>query len=166
MQKVCCPLVIHFLLLLLPLTTYAETPKLQQSAQAAHLYDLATREAQHRALSAMPPVDVEYRAFGRIRQVEGSSGIRLSNTVGLRAGDKATELLEKLRALLMANGSESLVVKMSTRSPKGDGQFILTQQVIGGIPVLDARVNVSESRSEPPSRASTSCLNLSCKAGE
>lgn len=146
MQRFRCRLLLT-LLLLLPLTIYGETPKLQQSLKAAQLYDLVTREGQYGALSAMPQVDVEYGAFGRIRKVEGSSGIHLSNAAQLKAGDKATELLERLRGLLMANGSESLLVKMLIRSPKGDGHFILTQQAIGGIPVLDARVNVFVSNS-------------------
>ena len=120
----------------------AGSPKLQTASESTKLYELAAREAQFHALSAMPQVDVEYGAYGRIRKIEGHSGIVVSNTALLRQGEKATELLHRMKTLLMASSSESLVVKVTGREPTGNGTFFFTEQTIDDIPVIDARVNV------------------------
>ncbi len=120
----------------------AGSPKLQTSPESTKLYELSAREAQFQAVSAMPQVDVEYGAYGRIRRIEGHSGIVVSNTAQLKQGEKATGLLHRMKALLMASSSESLVVKVSGREPTGNGMFFFTEQMIDDIPVIDARVNV------------------------
>lgn len=135
-----------FLLLpVLSLVTFssaAGTPALQTSAEAARLYDLATREAQHRALLAMPQADAEYGAYGRVRKVEGRTGIVVPSVALLQRNDNAKELFQRTRGLLMASGSESLVVQVSGRTPMGEGYFAFLQQSIQDIPVIDARVNI------------------------
>lgn len=127
---------------LLAVTSTAGTPALQTSTEATRAYDLATREAQHRALLAMPQIDAEYGSYGRLRKVEGRTGIYLPAVKALRQGDRAADLFKRLSGLLMASGSESLVVQVSGRTPLGNGYFAFADQVINGIPVIDARVNV------------------------
>jgi hypothetical protein len=93
-------------------STQAGTAALQASPQAARVYDLAAREAQFQAISAMPQVDVEYGSVGRIRSIEGHTGIYLPGIARLKQGENATELLQRLRGLLMASGSESLLCSL------------------------------------------------------
>lgn len=123
------------------LSTQADTPKLQTSAEAAELYDLAAREAQFRAISAMPQVDVEYGAFGRVRKIEGHTGIFLPQRAQLQPGKKADELARRVQGLLMADAADTLVVVVAGRAPIGDGDFVFTEPTIADIPVIDARVN-------------------------
>jgi len=111
---------------LFAVSSHAETAKLQTSPEAVHAYPLVKREAQLQAVSAMPQVDVEYGAVGRIRRVEGHSGIFVPSVARLKQGDKATELLQRVKGLLMASGSESLIVKASGRTPAGGGYFAFT----------------------------------------
>lgn len=125
----------------LSLAVRADPPTLQQDSHAARLHSLAAREAQLQALSAMPGADVEYRAYGRLRKVEGHTGIFVAGVARLKRGDSAAALFQKTKQILLANGAESLVVRESGRSPIGAGQFVFTDQVIDGIPVIDARVN-------------------------
>src|SRR5262245_61931808 len=103
------------------LAAEAGNPKLQTSRESAKLYELAEREAQFQAVSAMPQVEVDYGAYGRIRKIEGHSGVVLSSTAQLKQGEKAPELLYRMKGLLMASGTESLVVKVSGRDPMGNG---------------------------------------------
>ena len=127
---------------LLALPSAAGTPQLQTSTEAARTYDLATREAQHRALLAMPQIDAEYGSYGRLRKAEGRTGIYLPGIKTLQKGDNASGLLKRLSGLLMASGSESLVIEVSGPTPIGRGYFAFADQAIQGIPVIDARVNV------------------------
>jgi hypothetical protein len=100
------------------LSSQAGTPKLQASAEAARLYDLATREAQYRAVSAMPQVDVEYGAFGRIRKIEGHTGIFLPQTAQIQPGKRADELARRVQGLLMADARDTLVVVVTGHAPQ------------------------------------------------
>jgi Zn-dependent metalloprotease len=127
---------------LLAASAQAETAKFQDSPEAARAYPTVKREAQLQAVSAMPQVDVQYGAYGRIRRIEGRSALFLPSVARLKKGDKATELLQRVKGLLMASGSESLIVQESGRPPAGGGYYAFTQQMIQGVPVLDAPVNV------------------------
>lgn len=122
------------------LSAQADPPKLQQDGDATSMYSLAAREAQHQALSAIPGVEVKYGTKGRVRQIDGKTGIRVANAERLKRGDSVEYLHQKLKPILLANGSESLSVHQAGRMPDG-GSFLMTNQVIDGIPVLDARVN-------------------------
>ena len=128
--------------ILFSLPAQSERAVLQQDPEAAKLYSLAEREAQYRALSAMPQVDVTYRKYGLVRAIEGSTQIRLPGTLKLQPGDKAASLLQALKPVLLASGSESLTVRHAAREPYGTGYYLWTEQYIEGIPVIDASVKV------------------------
>lgn len=124
------------------LSAQADPPKLQQEPDAARLYGLAAREAQYQALSAIPEAEVKYGKYGRLRQLDGNTGIRVADATKLKRGDSAGPIFQKLKHVLLANGAESLVVHQAGRSPIGTSHFVVTDQVIDGIPVIDARVNI------------------------
>lgn len=122
-------------------TARAEPATLQRSEQAASLYSRELRDAQFERLRAMADVDVEYDQFGRVRTVNGASGIRVANAAQLKAGDSTGTLLGELKAILMATGSESLVVRHAAGAING-GQALFMDVSIDGIPVVDGGVNI------------------------
>jgi len=120
----------------------ADRPVLQQDPASAKLYDLATREAQYNALRAIPDVQVQYGSFGRLKQLDGLTGIRVPQARSLKRGDSADVLFQSVKHMLLArNDSKALVVSESGTEPFGTNRFVFTDQVIDGIPVIDARVN-------------------------
>lgn len=129
------------LAIFLALSVQAEPPAFQQDPAAARLYDLPTREAQYRALAALPAADVTYGRFGRLREVKGATGIFVPGAEKLKAGDRADVLLQKVKPMLMASGTDSLVVRSTGNVPSGDERFYNTTPVIDGVPVIDAQVN-------------------------
>ena len=126
--------------LLSSLAAQADGPTLQLSASSARIYSLATREAQYQALWAMPAVELEYGPHGRVRKIEGHTGIFAANGKVLKRGDDVGALFDGLKPVLLANGAESLIVRHRGVAPIG-GHYFMTDQFIDGIPVLDARVN-------------------------
>ena len=118
----------------------ADGPTLQRSVNSAGIYSLTAREAQYQALSAMPAIEIEYGPHGRVRRIEGHTGIFAVSSKALRRGEGAGAVFGSLRAALLASGTESLVVRRSGVAPIG-GHYVMTDQFIDGIPVLDARVN-------------------------
>jgi hypothetical protein len=119
----------------------ADPPALQQDPVSARLYDLATREAQYNALRAIPGAQVQYGSFGRLKQLDGLTGIRVPEATKLKRGDSADILFQGVKRMLLATDAESLVVSESGTEPFGTNYFVFTDQVIDGIPVIDARVN-------------------------
>lgn len=125
----------------------AGTPALQDSAPATKAYDLAAREAQYRALAAMPRIDVTYGAFGRVRFVEGSTGLFIFEASRITQGDPADGVLHALGPILMRSKSERLQVgSMQDRALLGGGRDLFLDQSIDGIPVIDGGVNVRTNR--------------------
>lgn len=124
------------------LTAYSAGAILQQDPSAVRLYSLADREAQYGALAAMSAVEVKYRKHGLVRDIEGSTQLRLPGTLKLQPGDRAVSLLQALRPILLAGGSESLVVRQSVKEPYGPGHFVWADQYIDDIPVIDGNVKV------------------------
>lgn len=118
----------------------ADSPQLQTTPDAARQYDLAQREAQYQKLLSIPDAVVEYGRFGRVRQLDGHSGIFLPDVSKLKTGDSAAAPLLKLKSILLAGGSESLVIREVVPAPKG-AHYLFTNQTIDGIPVIDGRVN-------------------------
>lgn len=92
--------------ILFSLPALSEHAVLQQDPSAVKLYSLAEREAQYRALAAMPDVKVTYRKHGLVRDVEGSTQIRLPGTLKLKSGDRAVSLLQALKPILLSNSAE------------------------------------------------------------
>lgn len=125
---------------LLPLATVAAPPALQNAPEAARLYGLASREAQYHRLISIPDAVVEYGRFGRVRQIDGHTHLFLPNAGKLKQGDSVAPLFQEFKPILLASGAESLVVRNVVPAPKG-GHYVLTEQWIDGLPVIDARVN-------------------------
>lgn len=86
---------------------YAEPPALQNDRATARLYELAAREAQFQSLAAIPDADVEYSNFGRLRRLEGNTGVLIPEILSAKRGDSAAAVLRKLKAMLLASGAES-----------------------------------------------------------
>ncbi|MBB6096243.1 Zn-dependent metalloprotease [Povalibacter uvarum] len=120
----------------------ASPPTLQQDPDASSLYDFAKRDAQYRALASIPDAVVKYGKYGRLRQLDGRTGIGVAGAAKLKPGDSAEPILRRLKPILLASGSESLIVRHAGRDPLGAGNFLFTDQLIGGIPVLDGGVNI------------------------
>ena len=119
----------------------AGPPTLQDGPATARLYDLATREAQFHALSAIPGAEVQYGSFGRLKQLDGPTGIRTPQAAKLKRGDSADLLFQNVKRMLLATGTESLVVRDAGTEPFGSNHFVFTNQIIDGIPVVDVNVN-------------------------
>ncbi|HKU13168.1 MAG TPA: hypothetical protein VJQ52_02160, partial [Steroidobacteraceae bacterium] len=62
----------------------ADGPTLQRSVNSAGIYSLTAREAQYQALSAMPAIEIEYGPHGRVRRIEGHTGIFAVSSKALR----------------------------------------------------------------------------------
>lgn len=90
----------------------------------------------------MHDVAVTYRKHGLVRNIEGNTQIRLPGTLKLQAGDSAVSLLQALSPVLLASGSDSLSVRHAAREPYGTGYFLVADQYIEGIPVIDSDVRV------------------------
>jgi hypothetical protein len=130
---------------LLNLVSAADTPPgppvVRKASDVALAVDAQTLERQYRALSSMPSVEVEYSSLGPVRSVRGATGVELSRqTRDLRAGEDASELLQKFKDALLATGSETL--KVGVNDLRQIGRTIRTDQFIGGIPVLYGQVSV------------------------
>jgi Zn-dependent metalloprotease len=100
-------------------------------------------EEQYRVLSSMQSVDIAYDdAKGIVSMIHGDMGISLSSRIrAAQRGDSGSEILGKLRAVLLANGDESLVI-VSNESTGKARRTIKADQFIGGIPVLYGAVAV------------------------
>jgi hypothetical protein len=118
-------------------------------------------DRQYQALSAMPSVNVTYSDLGLIRVIEGNTGIVLSNQArGFKKGDSATEVLDKLRDVLLASGAETLTVRLNTAS-RADSCDQLDQS-IRGIPVIHGVSHRWEATRIVRSRGHISCRITIC----
>jgi hypothetical protein len=100
--------------------------------------DEAALDRQYRALSAMPSIKVTYSSLGLIRLIEGDTGIVLSNQAhALREGESGAEVLDKFRDVLLANGEETLTVRLNM------SRVVKLDQSISGIPVLHGGVSIT-----------------------
>lgn len=121
--------------------TEAGPPFIRQVSDVGLPVDAETLERQYVALSSMPAVKVVYSALGPVRSVQGATGIVLSNGVrNFKAGDDASEVLQKFKDVLLAAGSEALKVRLNRSD--AIGRTIRLDQSINGIPVLYGSVSV------------------------
>ncbi|HKR33397.1 MAG TPA: M4 family metallopeptidase [Steroidobacteraceae bacterium] len=105
--------------------------------------DADTLDRQYRALSSMPSVTVAYSALGPVRSLEGPTGIVLSSaTRNLKAGQNASEVLQKFKDVLLATGGETLKISGNQMSGTGRHRYIAMDQFISGIPVLYGSVSL------------------------
>lgn len=118
-------------------------PVVRHVTDVAVPIDAETLDRQYRALSSMPSVKVAYSALGPVRSVEGATGIVLSSPArNLKAGDNASEVLQKFKDVLLAAGTETLKVRGIQLSATGRHRYIDTDQIINGIPVLYGNVSL------------------------
>jgi len=136
-----------FLFLLIGGTALGAQPAFQQNADAERLYDFASREAQYLSLSKLTAAEVEYGSFGRVRRLQGQTGLIVAGANQLKSGDPATIILDKLSPMLLARKEDALSVRRVAPLRNGE-RYIFTDQSIGGIPVIGGGVNVKVSRAD------------------
>ncbi len=118
-------------------------PVVRHVSDVAISVDATALERQYAALSSMPSVKVAYSALGPVRSVEGATGVVLSSPArNFKAGDNASEVLQKFKDALLATGSETLRVSGIQMSATGRHRYVATDQFINGIPVLYGSVSV------------------------
>ncbi len=120
---------------------YGAPPWPQHTANDG-LYDDTVLDRQYRALSEMPAVDVIYTRLGTVREITGDTGVSLSEPDRLREGDSAREILEKFQDVLLASGSESLIIRENEKHPI-EGRNISVYECIRGIPVIPGAISIS-----------------------
>lgn len=108
---------------------------------AAALNNGVSQEAlqrQYDALRAMRLEDVVYLPQGSILSIHGKTGYKLpAEAVTWQAGQDAGAVLEILKDVLLANGTEEFTVR-EVRDQLGGAKGILMDESIGGIPVLNS----------------------------
>ena len=97
---------------------------------------------QYEVLRSMTLESVEYSPQGPIKRIKGQTGLVLPTYVTqLKEGDSADFILPILEDILLANGSESLIVHQ-IREQIGSELGLLLKESIGGIPVINSLVAV------------------------
>jgi hypothetical protein len=105
-------------------------------AESPIAIDPAARQRQSDALRAMSVESVEYSLHGPIKQLRGITGIVLpANIVKRKEGKSADDILPLFADILLASGTESLIVR-EHRDQFGSERALMLTQSIRGIPVL------------------------------
>ncbi|HEY4367408.1 MAG TPA: hypothetical protein VGN07_09280 [Steroidobacteraceae bacterium] len=128
-------------------TSSAAPAVLQVSKESANIYSNELRNAQFQRLSSMRGVDVGYDEYGRMRTIQGPTGIFVADAAKIKAGDRMLSLLSELKEVLMATGSESLTVRRVVPAING-GRVIDMDISIDGMPMVDGGVNIRVSKDD------------------
>jgi Zn-dependent metalloprotease len=125
---------------LLPLLAVAGPPTFQSSSDASRLYSPAARQAQYESLQRVAAAEIEYGPFGRLRSINGRTGLAVNDVSRLTEGASAAAILEPLKSMLMATSLDALRVRKLVHA--FGAWTIFMDQSIDGIPVIDAGLNV------------------------
>jgi len=102
--------------------------------------DEGSLRRQYEALRGMKLESVQYLPQGPVKRIEGDTGLSLPTYVTkLKEGDSADFVLPILRDILLANGTESLVVHQ-VRELINNQLGLFLKESIGGIPVINGLV--------------------------
>jgi hypothetical protein len=108
---------------------------------AAALNNGVSQEAlqqQYDALRAMRLEDIVYLPQGPILSIKGQTGYKLpAEAVNWQTGRDANAVLEILKVVFLANGTEELTLR-EVRDQLGGAKGIILNESIGGIPVLNS----------------------------
>lgn len=119
------------------------SPRLLQASKLKAPVDQALLQRQFDTLRAMNLDAVEYSPRGPITSVVGQTGIVLpSNASRRKKGDSATDMLPLIDDVLLASGTESLVVN-ENEVFYGPERTLQLVQTIRGIPVINGVVSMS-----------------------
>lgn len=133
--------------LALPLAGWAEVrapaiPRLLKSEELKIAIQPDDLNRQYGALQEMQLEVLEYSKRGPVRHLRGNTGIVLpAGIANLKPGDSGSEVLQRFKDVLLAKGTEALVV---TRNDERSGaRSLRLSQEIQGIPVVQGFVGVN-----------------------
>lgn len=124
-------------------------PKLLRSQELVIEVEPEALQRQYLALQAMRLDSVEYSQLGSVKRLVGDTGLTLpSQASELRAGDSAGAVLQLLKDLLLAKGTETLVVtrhdEIGYKADPSTRGLRLAQE-IRGVPVVNSFIGISYS---------------------
>jgi hypothetical protein len=103
----------------------------------------AALDQQFQALKAMPSIEVEYSRLGNISRLQGQTHLFISATGRSVAFDQpADEIIQKLRTVLVARGTEKLITRSSYQHPDGKLLSLKLGQTIRGLSVEGTHVQL------------------------
>lgn len=111
----------------------------------------AALQSQFDQLRAMPAVQVEYSPLGSVKRVRGRTGVIITPAGrGVKFGQSADEIFAMLRGVLLAKGTEKLIVRNTMQFPDEGKMTVRMEQTIRGIPVegSDAQVEIDTQTGE------------------
>jgi hypothetical protein len=119
------------------------TPAQPDPFESMIAVDPAVRQRQEDALRSMSLDLVEYSLRGPVKRLRGETGIVLPVDIARRQeGDSVDDVLHLFADVLLANGTESLVLKQH-RERLGAERSLMLTQTIRGIPVFNSVVAIA-----------------------
>jgi len=122
-------------------------PRLLESQDLPIAVRQEALQRQYDALKAMRVESVEYSGLGSVRRIIVGKGLVLPARIDdLRAGDSADGVLQLLKDLLLANGSETLRVTRHDEAgylPNRSLRSLRLSQEIRGIPVVNSFLGIN-----------------------
>ena len=104
----------------------------------------AALDQQFQALAAMPSVEVEYSRLGNISRLKGRTHLLISDQGrSVQFDQSADEIFQKLRILLVASGTEKLIVRSSLEYADGTLLSLKLAQTIRDVPVEGAFIELA-----------------------
>jgi hypothetical protein len=101
-------------------------------------------DEQFQALAAMPFVEVEYSRLGNISRLKGQTHLLVSGQGrSVQFDQSADEIFQKLRTLLVARGTEKLIVRSSLEYADGTLLSVKLGQTIRDVPVEGAFIELA-----------------------
>ena len=105
----------------------------------------AALQSQFDQLRAMPAAQVEYSPLGSVKRLQGRTGVIITPAGrAVKFGQAADEIFARIRGVLLAKGTEKLIVRNTMQFPNEGKMTVRMEQTIRGIPVegSDAQIEI------------------------